>query len=68
MSHSVEEAGEYIENLKLAEKRNPVTTIQAIQQYKQQRSGPNRPMSKHDMNRKVIICEFISYVRLFLYV
>lgn len=55
MSYSIEEAGEYIENLKLAEKRNPMATIQSIQQYKQQRNGQNRNQSN---NRKVLFTVF----------
>ena len=35
LCYSVEEAAEYIENLKLAETRNPMTTINNRAQYKQ---------------------------------
>jgi hypothetical protein len=51
--YSVEEAGEYIENVKLSEKRNPAATIQSIQQYKQQRANGNRPLSEKEKNRQV---------------
>ncbi|KAI6182883.1 Katanin p60 ATPase-containing subunit A-like 1 [Aphelenchoides bicaudatus] len=52
VAQSVEEAGEYIENLKLSERRDHVTTIQAIQQYKQQKNAPNRPLSIREKNQR----------------
>lgn len=61
VSYSVEEAGEYIENLKLAEKRNPVATIQAIQQYKQQKGAPTKPLTEKQKNKKVTLFFFPSW-------
>jgi DNA excision repair protein ERCC-1 len=72
ISYSVEEAGEYIENLKLSERRNPMTTIQSIQQYKEKHkekqrtgTGANRPLSEKEKNRKLFedAVKFLSSIR-----
>lgn len=47
LSYSVEEAAEYVENLALAEHRNPMTTINNMEKFKQKRqmgfAGPTDP-------------------------
>lgn len=55
VAYSVEEAGEYIENLKLAENRNPATIIKNMQQQKLNRAGgANKPLPSK--NKQVNIC------------
>uniref|UniRef100_A0A915D8P8 DNA excision repair protein ERCC-1 n=1 Tax=Ditylenchus dipsaci TaxID=166011 RepID=A0A915D8P8_9BILA len=55
LSYSVEEAAEYLENLKLSEKRSPETVISNYQNYKQQKQqGQNsRPPTDKDKNQQL---------------
>ena len=55
LSYSVEEAAEYLENLTLAERRDPAKIIDDMQRYRQQRQlGTGRQEAEGVNNREVI--------------
>ncbi|KAI6202856.1 Cytosolic Fe-S cluster assembly factor NUBP1-like protein [Aphelenchoides besseyi] len=65
VSYSVEEAAEYIENLKLAENRNPSTVIQKLQDFRENRNQPKREPTEREKNRKKFeqAVKFLSSIR-----
>ncbi|CAD5206835.1 unnamed protein product [Bursaphelenchus okinawaensis] len=52
VTQSVEEAGEYIENLKLSERRNPADAIRAINEYRMKRRNDGKPLTMKEKNRQ----------------
>ncbi|CAD5210030.1 unnamed protein product [Bursaphelenchus xylophilus] len=65
VAQSVEEAGEYIENLKLSERRNPADTIRTINEYKLKRKNDGKPLTvkeKHRQNYESAV-KFLSSIK-----
>ena len=63
--YSVEEAGEYIENLKLSETRSYQATINAMQAYKQKQQRLREP-TERDKNREACFtfCLFVDFLKI----